>query len=686
MKLLACLLGLGVLLPSRAAGVVLNEVSYHPPGERDDLQFIELHNAGGSVVDLSGWKFTAGVQFVFPPAAKIAPGGFLVLAKDPAALATQYKGVVASGPFSGALKHGSERIELSGATGQMVDSLKYDDRAPWPVSPDGSGSTLERVSAAGRSEDPANWAPSALPERETPAGSPGKANSRAQSAVPASIADLSAGPWRSGAAVTVAAKIEDRGGVANVAVQWTVVNPRSGAGTEQSTPAKRVSGTESSGRYEAALPAVPTGHFLRYRLQVKSKSGATRTFPDPHDLRPTLTLAAWTNSPPATIPHFFLHQPAGVQEPGNLRFNPWGRRGVTLPDPTRGVGLLVVAPTNGGPVEVYDYVRIAPRSGGWKVRLSSDHRWNGLKSLNVIFENKSRWVLAEHLGYEVFRRAGVPTPASGHVRVTFDGRPLGYHLWVEQPNRSFLQRHQRDPRGELFKAVWYGESVADKHEKKTQVGTGHAAFLKTIQDLDRLKGEAQWKYIDEHFEVAETTGYYAGCLLIQNWDGYFNNHYLHHAPAAKQKWQIYPWDLDKTWGEYDGASSRYDWYSMPLTYGMNGDREGGSGLGIFQGNTSWGGSGWWRPPGVISGPLLANPEYRARMLKRLRELLDTRFTPEQLGPVINDLEARLLPEVRYRLELRGNDVVAGERRFKADIESFRRQVAGRGEFLRGVLK
>lgn len=684
MRLFAAGVSLWFLPAIGWAAVVLNEIAYHPPDERDDLQFVELHNATSAAADLSGWKFTAGIQFTFPAGTQLAAGAYLVVGKNPAALAEVYKGVKAIGPFGGTLKHGGERITLGDAAGKTVDSVKYGDHSPWPLSPDGAGPTLERVSATGRSEDPANWAPSTLPERETPTGSPGKVNGRRQAEAPAAIADLSAGLWRKGAPVSVLARVEDGRGIENVTVQWQLVDPVSGPGREQSTPAKRTSGSETSGRFEAVLPAVGEGHFLRYRLLVQSRSGITRTYPDPQDLRTHQTLAAWTNPPVATIPQFFLYQ-FGVPEAGNVRFNPFGLRGTPLSDPTRGGSLLVVVPTNKGPVEVFDFIRIAARSGGWKVRLGADARWNGAKSLNVIFENRSRWVLSEHLGYELFRRAGVPAPASGHVRVTLDGKPLGYHLWVEQPNRAFLQRHRRDPRGELFKAVWYGQSVADRHEKKTQVRTGHREFLRMIGDLDKLTGDAQWNYINEHFDVAETASYYATCLLIQNWDGYFNNHYLHQSPEAKQKWQIYPWDLDKTWGDFDGATAKHDWYSMPITYGMKGDREPANAAGPPM-RGPWGNSAWWRPGGVVSAPVLANPEYRRRMLARLRELLNTEFTAAQFGPVINDLEARLLPEVRHRLELRGNDVAAGERRFKADIESFRRQVQGRGDFLRAELK
>jgi len=667
------------------AGVVLNEIAYHPPAERDDLQFVELHNPDAAAVDLSGWQFTAGIEWVFPAGTKIAPGGFLVVARDPAALATEYKGVSALGPFHGVLKHGGEKLTLADATKKAVDSVKYGDRAPWPASPDGSGSTLERVSSAGRGDDPANWCASALPEREKPAGTPGKKNTHSQTASPATVANLAALPWRANAPVTVSVRVEDLGGVDSVTVGWTVIKPGEPASAEQQTAAKRLDGTAAAGRYEAALPPLPPGQFLRYRVTARSTSGATRVFPDPEDLRPTQTLAAWTNLTPATIDQFFLYQLGPAEAPENGRFNFFSRRNRTPPaDPTRGANLLVVVPTN-GPAEIYDHIRLSPRSGGWKIRFTPDAPWHGVRTANVIFENKSRWLLSEFLGYELFRRASVPAPLAGFVRLTLDGQSLGYHLWVEQPNRSFLQRHQRAPEGELFKTIWMGNSLEEHHEKKTGLRTGHAALQETVAQLEKLKGAEAWAYIQEHFDVTETINFYAVNLLIQNWDGYFNNLYLHQAPAKQQKWQTYPWDLDKTWGEYDGASTRYDWYTMPVTYGMNGDHEPSDWKGARM-NLPWGSTPWWRPGGIFSGPLLANADYRKRYLARVRELLATEFIEEKFGPVIDALGQRLQPEVRLRGEIRGNDPAATERRFKSDLASFHRQLEQRAEFLRGELK
>ncbi len=199
-----------------------------------------------------------------------------------------------------------------------------------------------------------------------------------------------------------------------------------------------------------------------------------------------------------------------------------------------------------------------------------------------------------------------------------------------------------------------------------------------------MTGADQWDFIRQHFQVDEVASYYAVNMCIQNWDGFFNNHYVYHDLGGSGKWEIYPWDEDKTWGDYDGASQRYDWYEMPLTYGMNGDRPPAANnvLGWFGfGGGFQGGTTWWRHPGYFSGPLLANPEFRKRFLTRVQELCMTVFTEEKFGPVIEALANRLEPEIAGRAQATGRNLSQELESFRQDIQSFHNQVKFRRKFL-----
>jgi hypothetical protein len=150
--------------PGRRRTVLINELMYHAPaGAPDD--FVELYNAGTAAVDLSGWRFE-GVAFTFPDGFTLPPGGFVVLADDPASAAATY-GVPEPAWFRyrDSLSNAGERVTLLDADDVVVDTVAYRDQAPWPVTPDGLGASLERSCSSAAFDAPEDW-------RASPLGAP----------------------------------------------------------------------------------------------------------------------------------------------------------------------------------------------------------------------------------------------------------------------------------------------------------------------------------------------------------------------------------------------------------------------------------------------------------------------------------------------------------------------------------
>jgi hypothetical protein len=163
----------------RVDDIVINEIMYHPISKDDDDQFIELHNQGANAVNLSGWSFTAGVRFIFPSNALIAPGGYLVVARNLTNLLARYPNLAPSntvGNFSGALAHNGERLALArpeynfttNAQGVVttnvlfvvVDEVTYGDGGRWGEWADGGGSSLELLDPRANHRLAGNWADS----------------------------------------------------------------------------------------------------------------------------------------------------------------------------------------------------------------------------------------------------------------------------------------------------------------------------------------------------------------------------------------------------------------------------------------------------------------------------------------------------------------------------------------------
>ncbi|HUF60656.1 MAG TPA: CotH kinase family protein [Verrucomicrobiales bacterium] len=157
--------------PSHTA-IVISELQYHPAGDQTSGEWIELHNAGTSPVTLTGWSILDDDddhRFLLPEI-ELAPGGFLIVAREPDAFLSAYPNLPVSiaGGFDFNFSNSSDRLRLLDAGGALIVSLRYEDQSPWPAA-DGSGHTMELVNPAGDPADPTSW-------RTSPAlgGSPGE--------------------------------------------------------------------------------------------------------------------------------------------------------------------------------------------------------------------------------------------------------------------------------------------------------------------------------------------------------------------------------------------------------------------------------------------------------------------------------------------------------------------------------
>lgn len=157
---LSALLLLQVAAFSQTNQVIITEIMYNIPGATEDVEFVELYNPSAvNAVTLNDFTFRQGFFYPFPPASAgaivVPPNGYFVIARDSAAFRSTF-GVDADAIWTnggtGGLSNSGEDISLEDANGVLVDSVDYDDGAPWPTDADGQGRSLQlcNVMAANR--------------------------------------------------------------------------------------------------------------------------------------------------------------------------------------------------------------------------------------------------------------------------------------------------------------------------------------------------------------------------------------------------------------------------------------------------------------------------------------------------------------------------------------------------------
>ena len=132
--------------------LVITKINYNPATssnfpESNDLEFIEIKNTGTTTVNLTGIYFRElGVTYNFPVNSTLMANKSIFLASNSTVFASKY-GFAPFGQFTRNLSNSSEKLVLADGFGNVIDTVEYFDKSPWPDA-DGSGNYLQLISTA----------------------------------------------------------------------------------------------------------------------------------------------------------------------------------------------------------------------------------------------------------------------------------------------------------------------------------------------------------------------------------------------------------------------------------------------------------------------------------------------------------------------------------------------------------
>jgi len=245
----------------------------------------------------------------------------------------------------------------------------------------------------------------------------------------------------------------------------------------------------------------------------------------------------------------------------------------------------------------------------WRISLPRYAGVNGRDELTLNKLTQSCPGFNAVVGFRMFGELGLPSPQTQFVRLHINGGYYHYMIEYERPDENMIRRYNRErrehnpdgarePIGNLYKSVgcncdegpygWGDARIlrtacghsdlaryAATYPRKTNEWGGHEEFKNLIEELHAAwqngRGSVvnQRAYFEKHFDIDLLLDYVAFMNYQVPFDDMFQNHFWYQR-ASDGLWTLAPWDLDRNFGEWQGANSS-------IWMGMRGDRSNRSG-------------------------------------------------------------------------------------------------------------
>lgn len=286
--------------------------------------------------------------------------------------------------------------------------------------------------------------------------------------------------------------------------------------------------------------------------------------------------------------------------------------------------------------KVYKDVKIRVRgqwSRGWpkkslKLHFSEEQPFEARHSLNLNSGWRDPAFAREVLAYHIYQASGAPASLARFVKLEVNGKFHGLFLDIEQPSKKFLESSGLKG-ATLFKAtgranqaderqLGAAQNYAINYLQETHRDEGYGVLETFCQDLAHASQAVD--FFEKNVDVDRYVNFLAATVLTQNWDTYNKNHFLAYDGRGSKKWVVLPWDLDRTLGDHWNGS--FDEARLPVLLGTQ---------------QQPGVTGWNR----LEDRFLREPRYRARLARRLNQLLESEFTPGKLFPYLDQLEGEI---------------------------------------------
>lgn len=226
--------------------------------------------------------------------------------------------------------------------------------------------------------------------------------------------------------------------------------------------------------------------------------------------------------------------------------------------------------------------------------------------INMLTTYPDKAQMRNILAYETYRDAGCAYHWVVPVRVQQNGAFWGTAHLVENGDEDWLIRMGLNADGALYKmyntftSSSHATSGAEKKTRKYEANTD----LRDLYDGVNRTGEARRRYVYDRLDVAQVVNFLAARAITGDTDCCHKNYYFYCDTGRSNEWQMWPWDVDLSFGRRWISSLTYwDQNLIPDTP-------------LFIGRNN-----------SVPDAIFDIPETRQMYLRRVRTLMDELLKP-----------------------------------------------------------
>ena len=245
-------------------------------------------------------------------------------------------------------------------------------------------------------------------------------------------------------------------------------------------------------------------------------------------------------------------------------------------------------------------------------KFGKEQTFHGMEKWHLSNSAQDGSYLSLLISNEMLRAAGVPAPRIGHAVVTVNGQLRGFYCVQEGFDSNFLKRSFKNADGNFYDGGFLKDVDQQIELVRTKTDVKDWADLKALVAAAREPDpQKRFTQLEKLLDMDLFISGFCIQAILGDWDGYVfnrNNYRIYHDPK-RDKIIFIPSGLDQEFGNADQG---------PLVPPMK---------------------------GMIAIAVFNTPEGKARYLKRMEEINKTIMDTEKWLKQLDELQARLQPEI-----------------------------------------